>query len=248
MTNNGRRLWVLTVMLAAALLLAVLPPALAHEGEGSLELLLRRDFGYGSGAQIQGIFSLIIEDTHDATRVEFLLDDEVIGEDAEPPFRMRIYTGNYPLGWHVFKVVGYTADGEELQSNTLQRQFVSGNVAIFVVIGVIIVAVAFRAASYFLTRDKGQGEAYGLYGGAVCPNCGRPFARHWWAPNLIAGKLDRCPHCGNWNFVSRASPGSLAQAEALQREIEGDGDDEGAVKESEEERLRRRLEDSRYEE
>ena len=249
MKSRERLFRVLIAFLAGVLTLALLPPVLAHEGESALELQLRRDLGFGSGVQIQGLFSLIIPDTPDAVRVEFLLDDEVIGEDAEPPFSMRIYTGNYPLGWHVFRAIGYTADGHELESNTLQRQFVSGNVAIFVVVAVILLILAFRAISYYLTRDNGQQTGdYGLYGPAVCPNCGKPFARHWWAPNLVAGKLDRCPHCHKWNLVSRASPGTVEQAEALLTEPGSEGADAESVAESEEERLRRRLEESRFEE
>lgn len=249
MKSSERNFRFLIVFLAAVLTLAVLPPVLAHEGESSLELQLRRDLGFGSGVQIQGLFSLIIPDSQDVVRVEFLLDDEVIGEDAEAPFSTRIYTGNYPLGWHVFRAIGYTADGHELESNTLQRQFVSGNVAIFVVVAVILLILAFRAVSYYLTRDNGQQTGdYGLYGPAVCPNCGKPFARHWWAPNLVAGKLDRCPHCHKWNLVSRASPGTVEQAEAL---LTGPGSESAvaeSVAESEEERLRRRLEESRFDE
>lgn len=246
MNRSGRWLGVLTALLAGVLLFALLPAVWAHEEEGSLELQLRRDLGFGSGSQIQGLFSLIIADTHDAVRVEFLLDDEVIGEDAEPPFHMRIYTGDYPLGWHVFRAVGYTADGDELESNTLQRQFVSGNVAIFVLVAVILLILAFRAASYFLTRD--EGERYGVYGAAVCPHCGKPFARHWWAPNLIAGKFDRCPHCHRWNLVSRASSSTVEQAESLLKETRHGGEEGESIAESDEERLRRRLGDSRFEE
>lgn len=85
---------------------------------------------------------------------------------------------------------------------------------------------------------------YGLAGGAICPGCGKPFARHPLAPNLLAGKLSRCPHCGKWSVVARATPAALAEAEA-RKKTAGPTDAGPAL--SPEEKLRRAIEASKYE-
>jgi hypothetical protein len=41
-----------------------------------------------------------------------------------------------------------------------------------------------------------------------------PLARHFLAPNIGLKKLERCPHCGRWSLVSRASAEDLVAAEA----------------------------------
>ena len=55
-------------------------------------------------------------------------------------------------------------------------------------------------------------------------------------------RLDRCPHCGRWSFTRRWLPEDLAAAEAKLRDEKPAAHPEL----SEEERLRRDLEASRY--
>ena len=64
------------------------------------------------------------------------------------------------------------------------------------------------------------------------------------APNLLAGKLERCPHCGKWAIVPRAAPQVLQEAEDRLRE--GSLETE-TTSESEAEKLRRMLDESKYE-
>lgn len=225
--------------------------ARAQDDSAGLRLRLRRDFGYGSGAQIQGRFSLIVDGTEELAHVTFFIDDAPIGEDQEAPFRLVFNTGGYDLGWHTLHAVGRTSDGRELTSNTLQRQFVSGNSSLIIVVAVVLLVVGFRTVSHFVTRDKTSGakKGYGMYGGAICPRCGRPFSRHWWAPNLIAGKFDRCPSCGKWHFSTRATPQMLASAERFAHELDAEAEQEVTVDEGRhgEASLHKRLEESRYE-
>jgi len=220
----------------------------AQDDASAIRLRLRRDFGYGSGAQIQGRFSMIVDGAEDIERVTFYIDDQLIGEDVEAPFRLRFNTGDYDLGWHSLRSAGFTADGRELASNMLQRQFVSGSTSTYVVVAVVVLLLAFRLISYLVTRDKKQGakKGYGIYGGAVCPRCGRPFSRHLWAPNLIAGKLDRCPHCGKWHFATRATPQMLASAERVADELDAEAGVD-TREPDEDELLRKRLDESRFE-
>jgi hypothetical protein len=64
------------------------------------------------------------------------------------------------------------------------------------------------------------------------------------SPNLLVGKLERCPHCGKWALLPRASAEALRLAEERYA-----AEDEGTIQPlSEEEKLRRMIEDSRFEE
>lgn len=228
--------------------------AAAQDEGSSLILHLSRDFGYGSGAEMQGRFSYRVDAPESVVRVEFLLDGDVIGADDEAPFRLAFSTGGYAEGWHTLSAAGYTAAGERLLSNSLQRQFVPAGKAFTYMGAILLLVVAFVVARYLITRPRGtdasgkKRRGYGMLGGAVCPRCGRPFALPLWSVNLMAGRLTRCPHCGKWSFVQRASPQALAQAEAFERELEEGEAAEVAVPASEEERLRRQLDDSRYDE
>ncbi len=91
----------------------------AHaQDESQLALRLSRNFGYSSGTgDIQGTFTMKVDSPEDLTRVVFYIDDQVIGEVAEPPFQLRFRTGDFPLGVHTLRAVGYTSQGKELSSN-----------------------------------------------------------------------------------------------------------------------------------
>ncbi|MDT8304520.1 MAG: Ig-like domain-containing protein [Anaerolineae bacterium] len=237
-----RTLLFVWLLLPTVLALALAAPALAQEDEPPVELRLRRDFGYGSGLQMQGRFSMRVAAPGTVERVAFLVDGEVVGEDVEAPFIYRFNTGQFEDGWHTMEAIGYTATGEALASNSIRREFVpqsTANTFLFAVLGLVAAFVVLR---YVLTRNS-ESANYGMLGGTVCPHCGRPFAYHVWSVNLFAGRLDRCRHCGKWSFTRRQSPQTLAEVE---REFDG----EPAVEEpgiSEQERLRRQLESSRYE-
>jgi hypothetical protein len=68
------------------------------------------------------------------------------------------------------------------------------------------------------------------------------LARHFLAPNIGLKKLERCPHCGRWSLVSRASAEELVAAEArLKGEAPTDLSPEAKAA-----ALRRQVEDSRF--
>ncbi len=216
---------VLRLFLFLALLLCLVPSVYAQtETPPQMDFSLNRDWGYGGlNGQIQGHFSARVRGPDNLQRVVFYLDDQVLGEVTAPPFKIRFVTDDYPLGEHVLYAVGYTADGQVLTSNRVQRVFVSpeegwqvaGRIiipALGLSVGVILLVAL---VSFLGERRRGPGapRSYGLFGGAVCPRCGRPFARHWWAPNMVTAKYDRCPHCGKWSIVRAASPQALREAE-----------------------------------
>lgn len=233
---------VLTLVLALG---QVLMAQGQESGDETLSLRFRRDFGYSLGSQMQGKYTIRAEGPEDLTRVEFLLDGQVIGEENDAPFSVSFDTGDYPEGIHRFSAVGYRANGQQLQSETISRQFVAGSGVTIVVIAIAALVVLFRVVSYLLTRRSSSSRGgSGLLGAAVCSNCGQAFGIHWWSLRLGFGRLDRCPHCKKWHMVKRASADELAAAE----ELHGDHDQSQRAGDgvSEEEAFRRRLDESRY--
>jgi DNA-directed RNA polymerase subunit RPC12/RpoP len=223
-----------------------------------LTIRLSRNFGYSSGTgDIQGTFTLRADGPDNLTRVVFYIDDSVMGEVLTPPFELRFQTDDFPLGVHTIRAVGYTSEGVELHSNEQIREFVTAEEGwqfvgkiVLPLIGVIALAVLISIAIPYLTGRGGKNQVplgaqrnYGMFGGTICPKCGRPFGMHAWGLNLAVGKLDRCPHCGKWSMVRRVPQSALREAEAAElnmadqpAELEGGSND----------RLRKELEESRY--
>jgi hypothetical protein len=234
-------------------------PALAQNGE-ELRLRLNRDFGYASfgGNQIQGTFSMTITGPQDVARVVFYLDDQILGEDTEAPFSLRFVTDNYALGVHTLQAIGTTADGRELRSNVIRTEFVASGQGmdmaariIGITFGVIFggMALAFLFSNVLGKGKKtdlplGAPRRYGVLGGAICPKCNRPFAVHVYSIKLVVARFDRCPYCGKWSFIHRASHEELKRAEAA--ELEWASPDQKVAAEKTEADLLKDLEDSRY--
>lgn len=224
----------------------------------TLKLRLNRDFGYASGTgKIQGTFSLRVTGPADLQRVVFYIDDRVIGEAAQAPFNLRFTTDSYPLGRHVMRAEGFTASGAALRSNEIEAYFVSAEEGwqsglrvagplLAITFGLLLLSglVSFIGSGKLKQLPPGAPRSYGVAGGAICKRCGRPFPRHVFAPNLVTGKLERCPYCGKWAVVSAQPLPVLRAAEAA----EVADAQAGALPEAEDEdaRLRKQLEDSRF--
>jgi len=90
-----------------------------------LSLAIRRDFGFRSGDRIQGRFTLEASGPADLARVEFLLDQALIGVAESAPFRFSFSTGSFALGPHSLQAVGTTSSGMSVRSPVRSLQFVS---------------------------------------------------------------------------------------------------------------------------
>ena len=246
---NRLRLALLGLMIALNIV-----PVKAQESGASLQLTVDRDFGFSMGGRIQGKFTLKATGPENLTQVEFLIDDVVVSTDREPPFRYSFNTGDYDLGVHRISGVGYTALGEVLRSPVRTYKFVSmeeglrgaSGIVIPLLIGIGALVMIATVGTMLMGRQKGRpriGE-YGAAGGALCPRCGLPYSRHALSPNLLIGKLERCPHCGKWAIVRRATREALERAEARLVDDEARG---GLELESEEDKLHRMIDDSRFE-
>lgn len=223
----------------------------------SLSLSLSRDFGAGLGSSIQGTFSFRASGPDNLVRVIFYIDDQVVGEASEAPFRFQFKTDNYPLGVHTLHAVGITEDGRELTSNSISRNFISGSSAnrtvFWMIVPIILLSLGGLLFSSWIA-NRGQknhsnptvAAINGPFGGTICPKCSKPFARHIWGLNLVVGKYDRCPHCGKWSLVRALHPDVLKTAVLAMQEAEaaqnpsqpGDPDDPN--------RWQKRLDDSKY--
>jgi hypothetical protein len=240
------------VILATVLLSLVAFTTVVAQTE-QLALRMSRDWGYGGfNGEIQGLFSMRVTGPADLARVVFFIDEIRIGEVTQAPFNLQFNTDNYPLGRHQIYVVGYSKTGQEFQSNIISANFVpkqSSAKVILPVLGIILVAVLLSALVPFLTsRGKrasipmGAQRHYGAGGGAICPKCHRPFSLSLFSPHFGFHKLAICPFCGKWSIVRVQSISSLRDAE--HDELEGTKGD--ILEIPEEEKLRKDLDDSKY--
>jgi len=246
-------LWLVLV----TLLIAWAVPAFAQSDE--LTLFVRRTFGYGSGDQIQGLFSLEATGPADLASVTFKVDDRVVSTVTSAPFKVSFNTDTYGLGWHTLTAQGQTSSGRAVTAAPRRFEFVSagtglataGRIALPVLGLLLIVALGAVVGIVLDTRRSrtsptplGAARSYGLMGGTICPKCDRPFARHWWALNAGLSKLDRCPHCGRWSLVRAVPLDQLRAAEAA--ELQAGHATLQTPELSPEEKLRRQLDDSRF--
>lgn len=248
------------LILVFSLLFFSLTGIASAQSSGELELGLSRDFGYGGvGNDIQGLFSMKIQNApQDLVRVVFLIDGDPIGEDTEAPYGLQFNTDSYRLGTHTLRAVGYDSSGQELSSNQIVVEFVPASTAfdlilkiILPIVGlVILMALVSVGLPIILNKGKlsalplGEPRNYGIGGGTVCPKCGRPFPLRLWWINIGLSKIDRCPYCGKWSLVHRHSIDDLRAAEAT--ELAQAGPEISIPGETEADRLKKDLDESRY--
>jgi hypothetical protein len=232
----------------------ILVTGIRAQGEG-VKLSLSRDWGYGGGRDIQGLFSMKVTASVNIEHIGFFIDDNLIFDDAKAPYKVQFTTNDYPLGEHSLYAIGYTIDGVELKSNVIRVNFVSAGEGwkttgkilvpiVIVILGAVVVAAVVPALSGKKTVAKALGEPrnYPL-GGAICPKCNRPFALHIWGLNMMLNKLDRCPYCGRWSLVRHQQIDRLRaaeQEELIQNQASN------VLGESADEKLKKELDDSKY--
>ena len=249
-----------SILLILCLLTLTMTSYARAQSTEELTLGMSRDFGYaGFNNDIQGLFTLKIKDPPgDLVKVVFLIDSTSMGDDTEAPYNLQFNTDSYPLGLHSLSAVGYTTDGNELNSNIIQVEFVPAGtgmgsvVKLLVPIVVFMVIMALVAVFLPIILSKGKlastppgtPRKYGIGGGAICPKCNRPFTLRLWWINLGAGKIDRCPYCGKWSYVRPKSMAELRAAEAA--ELVNAQQENPIEGESEADKLKKQLDDSRF--
>lgn len=246
------------VFLVLLAILGFVAPARAQAVE-ELELSVSRDFGSSDGTgNIQGTFSMKVTGPSNLVKVQFYIDNTVIAEDTEPPFKVQFVTNDYAHGKHTMHATGYTSDGRELRTREMTFNYMtaaeSWQRGLKIVLPILVLVLIWKLFSTVVPtqnrgRKKGEllppgGQNYGVIGGTICPRCAHPFALNFFSPNLLVGKLVRCPNCGKWFIGRRASIDDLLIAEeAAWRKAHG------APQVSEmkdEEKIRKELGDSKY--
>lgn len=247
MKNSQRFFYLMT------LLILLLPASVnAQESQPDLNLYLIRNFGYGGIGEIQGNFTLKIRDPlAELDKVEFYLDEELIATILQEPYEHKFHTSSYPEGEHNLIAVGTLVDGTPLKSNRITKVFLSSGQAWSETEGLIVPILLFVAGltvlglviPMLLSRKKDfvLGK-YGLAGGAICPRCELPFSRFFLSPNLLVGKLVRCPHCGKSSIRARASQNQLQEAEKKYK-----NEEPSRVKEMDDQGYQKLLDESRFE-
>jgi len=243
----------------ALILVSVIVGSLLASSTGSaqdselLEIQLIRTFGFQAGLQVQGSFSARIFGPEDISSVRLYLDGETIGTAKQAPFRVDFNTGDFAAGEHRLWAEAVTGSGDLLCSAERRLIFLTaeeglGSVSnyLFPIFILIAVGIVF---SYLLLMRSAKSERfrvgeYGVAGGAVCRRCALPFSRHFFAPNLVVGKLERCPHCGHWAIVPRAAVSELKAAEGR---YESDRDQGAYEPDGADDEWQRRIEDTRFE-
>jgi len=245
-----------TLLFTLLMVVFLTMPVMAQEEQPELQISLNRDFGYGGfGNDIQGTFSIKVSGPEDLTEVAFYLDDTLMGTDVEAPYRLQFNTDNYEPGVHTIYAVGTLSDGTQLETRQLVQDFLSSEEAnsktfdlVGPILGITLLVSLIGFLVPMLTGKKGTqrpiGE-YGAAGGTVCPRCGFPYSRNVLSPNLVLGKLERCPHCGKWSIRARASQADLSAAEERLRAAQ---DESAQIDIDPEDNLKRALDESRFEE
>ncbi len=243
----------LSLLLTLTFVLLAVTSAFAQTD--TLKLSLSRDWGYGGfNNDIQGTFSMHVSGPDTLAKVEFYIDETKIGEDTQAPFALQFITDSYALGVHTMSAVGFTLDGQQLKSNEITANFVppqSVGKFIIPILAIVVIAVLGSALGPLLmNRGKlvnlppGTERNYGVGGGGICPQCHRPFALPLFGMNLGFSKLARCPYCGKWGAVRVQSIAKLREAEKSELEQAKAG--EQIVGETEEEKLKKELDNSKY--
>jgi Bacterial Ig domain len=241
-----------SVLVAALVSLFTFFGAIAQTSQ--LTLNMSRDWGYGGfNGDIEGLFSMHASGPADLQRVDFFIDKTQIGELTKAPFNLQFNTDNYPLGSHQMYAIGYSTSGQEYRSNNITGNFVpkqSSLKFILPVLGIVVLAILLSALLPFLVnRGKptslalGAERKYGISGGAVCPNCHRPFVLPILTAHVGFSKLAVCPFCGKFGLMKVESISVLREAEKAEL-ASAKPANSAAV--SEDEKLRKEIDDSKY--
>ena len=238
----------------SSLAICLLAAGVAGAQGEQLTLKLSRDWGYGGfNGDIQGLFTMHVTGPANLAKVTFYIDSTVIGEVDKAPFNLQFNTDNYPLGIHELSAVGNSSTGQEYRSNTIKAQFVpasQGGKAVLPILGIILGIVVLSAIVPLAMGRKtkklpmGAERNYGAGGGAICPRCQRPFPLSLLSPHLGFSKLAVCPYCGK---VGLLRPQPIEQLRAAEK-AELAGEKVRVPEESEEEKLKKNLDDSKYQE
>ena len=242
--------WLKAVMVVIVLLLPV--TVFAAQDGIRLQMGLTRNFGYGGLGKIQGNFTMKISNLPEGlNEVRFYMDGELLETVDSEPFIYRFHTSEFDDGKREMYAEGTLSDGTTLESNHISKVFLSSDQAwgetqqliVPILIGTAVLTLLGVGVPMLASKNKNfiLGK-YSQAGGVICPRCELPFSRSVFSPNLLVGKLVRCPHCGKVSILPRASSSSLQEAETRYTRK----DEPGMIHPGKED-LQKQLDDSRFE-
>lgn len=250
-----------SLLLVALLLVLFCTPVLAQTPESPLyRLNVNRDFGYGNGADIKGMFSLRIVGSDDLVSVTYLIDGEPMAVVNESPYTFQFNTSQYPFGVHELTAEVTNNVGKVFTTPARHMNFVSAeqqaagmkNIVGPILVGLVGIMIIIGLAQSLMMRKRnpdgiplGTERNYGFAGGSICGHCGRPTPRHIWGINIVVGKFDRCENCGKWS-VMRAVPYEILRAAEI-TEKASVSEKPMFTEKSDEEKLRELVDKSKYE-
>lgn len=249
-----------SIFLAVILLLTFAIPA-AAQADTEYLLKVNKVTGTNLGSQISGTFRLGIDGDMSVVKVvEYRIDGQAIGTSSADPFTLVFKTTVYSAGSHALTAVVTTTDGRSFETPARNFSFLSSEESdkvftniVLPILGIIFGVVAVMMLLQFvLFRNRplvqlepGEPRNYGFKGGAICKNCGRPFALHMWSINLLPTvRYDRCDYCGKWGVQRSASLAALRMAEQL--ELAKAKPENPVPEKSEEEKLKEMMDQTKY--
>jgi hypothetical protein len=132
-------------------------PMLLADAQPALSLDLNRDYGFGMGNDIAGLFTLKADASSNTSYVEFYLDNQLQQNDTAAPYSWQFNTNNCTLGEHTLKAVAYDGAGES-QTKEITRNFVEDStnsiLLVTIVIAVVVTAIAVVVAVYRIKKTK----------------------------------------------------------------------------------------------
>lgn len=249
-----------SIILAVILLLAFVMPA-AGQADAEYLLKVNKVMGTNLGSQINGTFKLGIDgDLSVVKSVEYRIDGAAIGTASADPFTLTFKTTAYPAGAHALTALVTKSDGSSFETPARNFTFLSSeesgemlNKVLLPILGItfgVLAVMMLLQFALFRNRPLAQLEPgaprnYGFKGGAICKNCGRPFAIHMWSINLLPTmRYDRCDYCGKWGVQRTASPAALRAAE--QAELAMSKPEKPVAEKTEEEKLKEMMDQTKY--
>ena len=219
-------LWIMVVLFIPV-------TAFAAQDGTRLQMGLTRNFGYGGLGKIQGNFTMKIANPPEGlSEVRFFMDGKLLDTVNTEPFQYKFHTSAFEDGKREMYAKGTLSDDTILESNHISKVFLSSDqawgetqqiigplligTAVLTLIGVGLPMLSIKNKVFVLGK-------YGPAGGVVCSRCALPFSRSVFSPNLMVGKLVRCPHCGKVSILPRASSDRLSEAESRYTQIDEPG-------------------------
>jgi hypothetical protein len=147
-----------TTKLLSILIIALFTatPILIVEAKPALTVDLYRDWGFGMGNDIAGLFTVKATVSENTTFVEFYIDNQLKQNSTVAPYNWQFNTSNYTLGEHSLKVVAYDNSGESW-THEITKNFVEDNTSSILIVGVVIAvaitAIALVVAVYRIKKN-----------------------------------------------------------------------------------------------